>query len=140
MGRAATPADLHEIALGLPETELGETWGDVPTYVVPRGPKGRGFCLFRHPRHDALDPATGEPYEDLIVIRTPTREAREALLGQEGAPFFTIEHFRRTDVAAVLVQESRLGELDVEELREILTEAWLAVAPKRLAREHFPDA
>ena len=27
---------------------------------------------------------------------------------------------------------------DVEELREILTEGWLAVAPRKLAREHFP--
>ena len=28
---------------------------------------------------------------------------------------------------------------DVDELREVLTDAWLAVAPRRLAKEHFPD-
>ena len=53
----------------------------------------------------------------------------------EASPFFTIDHFR--SVNAVLVQQSRLGELSVDELREVLTEAWLTVAPKRLAREHF---
>lgn len=139
MRRPATPADLREICLSLPETELGVTWGDVPSFVVPRGPKGRGFCLYRHPHHDAIDPTTDEPYDDLVVIRTATVDDREALLADDRLPFLTIDHFRRTNAKAVLVQQSRLGELDVSELREILTEAWLAVAPRRLVREHFSD-
>lgn len=138
MARPATLDDLHEICRSLPQTELGVTWGDVPTYVVPRGEKGRGFCLFRHPRHDAIDPATGEPYEDIVVVRCGSREDRDALLEDERLPFFTIDHFRNHDTVAVLVRASRLGEIDVDELREILTEAWLAVAPKKLVREHFP--
>lgn len=138
MGRPATSADLRRICEELPETELGVTWGDVPTYVVPRGPKGRGFCSFRHPRGDAVDPATGTPYPDLVIIRTATREDRDALLADEGLPFITIDHFQDHDAKAVLVQQSRLGELDVDELREILTDAWLALAPRRLAKEHFP--
>lgn len=109
MSRSATPEDLLRICEELPETELGVTWGDVPTYIVPRGPKGRGFCLFRHPRHDAVDPATGEQYQDLVVIRTGTIADREALLQDERLPFITIEHFRRTEAKAVLVQRSRLG-------------------------------
>ena len=36
---------------------------------------------------------------------------------------------------AVLVQQSRLGELSREELAEVITDAWLAVAPKKLVRE-----
>ena len=134
----AGPEDLHAICRSLPETELGVTWRDVPTYIVPRGPKGRGFVLFRHPRHDAIDPTTGEPYEDLVVLRCASREDREALLADERLPFFTIEHFRKTDSLAVLVQQSRLGEIDRDELHELVTEAWLAVAPKHLARQHFP--
>ena len=134
----AGPAELHAICRSLPETELGVTWGDVPTYVVPRGPKGRGFVLFRHPRKDAIDPATGEPYEDLVVLRCGTPDDREALLADERLPFFTIDHFRNTDFLAVLVQQSRLHEIDKDELRELVTDAWLAVAPKRLARQHFP--
>lgn len=134
--RPATEADLHEICRSLPETELGVTWGDVPTYVVPAGPKGRGFVLFRHPRADAVDPATGEPYPDILVLKVGSREDREALLTDDRLPFFTIDHFRAHDTLAVLVQASRLGELEIGELRELLVEAWLAVAPRRLVREH----
>jgi hypothetical protein len=134
--RPATAADVDDICATLPETVKGITWGDRPTWVVPRGPKGRGFCLERAPRGDAVDPGTGEPFTDLLVIRVPDPGAKAALVEDESTPFFTIEHFRRTD--AVLVQRSRLGELTVAELREVLTEAWLTVAPRRLAREHGP--
>lgn len=130
---------LHAICRALPATELGTTRGDVPTYVVPPGPKGRGFCLFRPAGKDALDHGTGEPYDDVVVLRCGSREARDALLEDETLPFFTIEHFSKHDTVAVLVRQSRLPEIDVEELREIVTEAWLAVAPRRLARQHFPD-
>lgn len=133
--RAATPDDVARICAELPETEFGITWGDRPTWKVPRGEKGRGFCLERAPRHDAIDPRTGEEYTDLLVIRVPDAGAKAALVEDADSPFFTIDHFRNYN--AVLVQESRLDELTVAELREILTEAWLTVAPKRLAKQHF---
>jgi hypothetical protein len=130
--RRARPADIDVICRSLPAVELGTSWGDRPTYLVTQKPKPRGFVLYRGPRHDAVDPATGQEYDDLLVIRTPGAEEKAALVEADG-PFFTIDHFRGFN--AVLVQESRLGEVDVEELREVITDAWLAVAPKRLARE-----
>lgn len=136
--RPATPADVGLICADLPETELGISWGDRPTWKVPRGEKGKGFCLERAPDKNAIDPRTGEPHTDLLVIRVPDAGAKAALVDDPDSPFFTIDHFRRYN--AVLVQQSRLGELSVGELREILTEAWLTVAPKRLAKEHFPEA
>lgn len=130
MGRPATPEDVDRLCLALPEVELGITWGDRPTYVVPRGEKGRGFVLFRAPRHDAVDPGTGQMYDDLLLVRTATEEDKRELVEDDRLPFFTIDHLRRTN--AVLVQQSRLGEIDVDELAEILGEAWAAVAPRRL--------
>lgn len=127
----ATPADVEQICLGLPEVELGVSWGDVPTYKVPAGPKGKGFVLYRRPHKSAVDPATGELYDDLLVIRTANEHDKQALIAE--GPFFTIDHFNGYN--AVLVQLSRIGEISVEELREVITEAWRAVAPKRLTKD-----
>lgn len=131
--RRATPADVETICLSLPEVEFGTTWGDRPTYVVPRGEKGRGFLLYRAPGRDAVDPVTGREFDDLLVIRTATVEDKEALVRDPTTPFFTIDHFRGYN--AVLVQQSRLGELAYDELVEVITDAWRAVAPKRLVRQ-----
>ena len=128
--RRARLADVHAICTGLPDVELGTWWGARPTYLVRQKPKPRGFVLERAPRHDAIDPVTGEEYRDLLVIRTANAEDKAALVESDG-PFFTIEHFRNYN--AVLLQQSRIGEVGLDELREVLTEAWLAVAPRALA-------
>ncbi|MBO0847695.1 MAG: MmcQ/YjbR family DNA-binding protein [Nocardioides sp.] len=131
MTRRARVADVEAICRSLPEVELGVSWGDRPTYLVRQKPKPRGFVLARAPRHDAIDPETGEEYQDLLVIRTATPGDKAALVEDDG-PFFTIDHFRNYN--AVLLQQSRIGEIDVDELREVLTDAWLAVAPRALAK------
>ena len=109
----------------------------MPTWLVPHRvrdgvDKGRGFVLYRKPHSTAVDPETGEEYADLVVIRTANADDKQALVDADG-PFFTIEHFRRSH--AVLVQQSRLGELTHDELREVITEAWVATAPARLVSE-----
>ncbi|MEI2778989.1 MAG: MmcQ/YjbR family DNA-binding protein [Tetrasphaera sp.] len=128
----AREQDVDSIAGSLPGAESGISWGDRPTWKVG----GKGFLLRRAPHKTAVDPATGEPYTDLLVIHTADLEAKEALL-QSGGPFFDIDHFR--GYAAVLVQTSRLGELDRDELTEVITEAWAAKAPKRMVAEHFGE-
>jgi len=133
--RKARPEDVDAICGSLPETEFSTSWGDRPTWKVPVGPKGKGFVIYRAPHKTAIDPETGELYDDLLVIMTPTAIEKNALVEDPATPFFTIPHFNGYN--AVLVQQSRLGELDREELAEILTDAWAAKAPKRLVREHF---
>ena len=140
MSRPARPDDVEEICSGLPETWFGTSWCDGPTWLVPqrvKGDKGRGFVLYRKPHKTAIDPDTGELYDDLLVIRMANADDKQALVDGDG-PFFTIDHFRSYN--AVLVQRSRLGEVDVEELREVLTDAWLAVAPKSLAKRFLQDS
>ena len=131
MSRRARVSDVDAICRSLPGVQLGTSWGDRPTYLVEQSPKPRGFVLARAPRHDAVDPATGEEYADLLVIRTRDAADKAALVEADG-PFFTIDHFRSYN--AVLVQQSRLDEVDLDELREVLTDAWLAVAPRSLAK------
>ena len=135
--RPATPEDVDAICAALPETELGISWGDRPTWKVPTGPKGKGFLLYRAPGRTAIDPATGEPFTDLIVIVTPTEVEKMALVEDPATPFFTIDHFK--GFSAVLVQQSRLGEITRDELAEVIADAWAAKAPKKLVQEHFPD-
>jgi len=137
MSRPASPDDIDPICMGLPEVEFGISWGDRPTYKVPAGhPKARGFLLHRMPHKTAIDPETGEMYDDLLVIRTATSADKAALVEDPHTPFFTIDHFNGFN--AVLVQQSRLGELSRDELVEVITEAWRVVAPKSLVKKHFP--
>jgi hypothetical protein len=133
--RRATPDDIDAICMALPEVEFGISWGDRPTYKVPKGGKGKGFLLYRMPHKTAIDPETGEMYDDLLVIRVPSEADKLALVEDDSTPFFTIDHFRGFN--AVLVQQSRLGELEYDELAEIITDAWAHVAPKRLARAYL---
>lgn len=137
MSRKARPEDVDDICGGLPETELGISWGDRPTWKVPVGDKGKGFVLYRAPHKSAVDPDTGEMYDDLVVITTPTEVEKHALVEDGTTPFFTIDHFNGH--AAVLVQQSRLGEISRDELAEVITEAWAAKAPKKLVREFFGE-
>ncbi|WP_353951652.1 MmcQ/YjbR family DNA-binding protein [Knoellia sp. S7-12] len=130
--RKARASDVDEIAAALPETELGISWGDRPTWKV----RGKGFLLYRMPHKTAIDPETGEMWDDLLVVMTGDEGVTLALLEADG-PFFTIDHFRGFN--GVLVRLSRLGEIDRDELAEIITEAWAAKAPKKLVREHLGD-
>ena len=133
--RKARPEDVDAICGDLPETEFATSWGDRPTWKVPRGDKGKGFLIYRAPHKSAIDPETGEMYDDLLVIMTPTAVEKNALVEDGATPFFTVPHFNGYN--AVLVQQSRLGELDLDELAEIITDAWATRAPKKLVKEHF---
>jgi hypothetical protein len=137
MSRKARPEDVDAICRSLPETWFATSWGDVPTWLVPHRvrdgvDKGRGFVLYRKPHKSAIDPRTGHPYDDLLVIRT-ANEADKAELVQDDGPFFTIDHFN--GYKAVLVQLSRLEEISRDELAEVLTEAWRVCAPKSLVKK-----
>ena len=64
-------------------------------------------------------------------FRVPDAGAKDALVQSDG-PWFTTPHFDGYD--AVLLRERDIGELTVAELREVITDAWLSRAPKRLAK------
>jgi hypothetical protein len=59
--------------------------------------------------------------------------AKEALLADDPDVFFTTPHF--DGFPAILV---RLDRITLEDLEEVIVEAWLVRAPKRLAREYVP--
>jgi hypothetical protein len=60
--------------------------------------------------------------------------AKEALLADDPRVYFTTSHF--DSYPAILVRLDRIAAADLEEL---VTEAWLARAPKRLADAYLAD-
>jgi hypothetical protein len=92
---------------------------------------GKSFIFFRNPRPDAVDPATGERYRDVIVFWVPSEADKQALVQDETSPFFTTAHF--DGHPSVLLRASRVGELTRQELAELVQEAWLSRASARRA-------
>ena len=92
---------------------------------------GKSFVFFRTPRPDATDPETGERYPDVIVFWVPSESDKQAWIQDETSPFFTTSHF--DGHPSVLLRASRVGELTVQELTEVVQDAWLSQASTRRA-------
>jgi hypothetical protein len=129
--RRATVADLHAAALAMPHVTVDE--GTNPVYQVG----GKSFVFFRTRRPDAVDPESGERYADVIVLWVASEGDKEALLQDDRLPFFTTPHF--DGHPSVLLRASRVGELEREELVEIVQEAWLAQASPTRRRRWLED-
>lgn len=127
MTRRATVDDIHATAQAMPHVTVFRPDSN-PVYQVG----SKSFVFFRTPRPDAVDPATGERYDDVIVIWVAAEGDKQALLQDERLPFFTTPHF--DGHPSVLLRASRVGEIDRDELVEILEEAWLAQASARRGR------
>src|ERR1700756_982401 len=126
-GRPATVADVHALALAMPHVTIVDGSQGRPVYQVG----GKSFIFFRNPRPDATDPDTGERYPDVIVFWVESEADKLAMIQDEGSPFFTTAHF--DGHLSVLIRGSRIGELTLEELTEVVQDAWLSRASARRA-------
>ena len=125
--RPAQVEDVHELALAMPHVVVYPGTDDNPIYQVG----GKSFTFFRNPRPDAVDPETGERYQDVIVFWVASEEDKQALVQDETSPFFTTAHF--DGHLSVLLRAGRIGELTRDELAEIVQDAWLSRASARRA-------
>jgi hypothetical protein len=121
--------DVRRIALALPETNERVS-RDHAFWRV----KDKGFVWERPLRKTDLA-ALGDaaPSGPILGARVEHLGAKEALLADDPDVFFTIPHF--DGYAAILV---RLDRITVTDLEELITEAWLVRAPRRLV-EAFLD-
>lgn len=119
--------DVRRIALALPEASEGTSYGNAAWKV------GKKTFAWERPLREKERDELGAsaPDGEVLGVWVEDQDAKEALLADECGHFFTTAHF--DGYAAVLVE---LEEIGVEELRELIAEAWLAKAPKRLAREY----
>ena len=121
----ATWEDVARLALALPEAAQGTSYGSA-SWKVRRAT----FAWERPLRRSDLE-ALGDAAPDGPVLgaRVPDEGAKHALIADDPSVYFTTPHF--DGYPAVLVRLERIAE---QELTELLTEAWLAMAPKRLAQ------
>ena len=130
-------ADLDELALALPQTTKEVSDDGRPTYRV----HGKLYLCHRGRRRDAIDPATGERLDDVLMFRVVDLDVKELLLDDDRGIYFTTPHF--DGYPAVLVRIPQLERLNRDELGDLVAEAWLTRAQKRVAEawlaEHSTD-
>ncbi len=125
--RRAGVEDVHDLALSMPHVKVEHGPRGNPVYQVG----GKSFVFFRTPRPDAVDPATGERYPDVIMFWVPSESDKQALVQDRSSAFFTTPHF--DDHPSVLLRASRIAELTLQELTEVVQDAWLSQASPRRA-------
>jgi len=130
----ATLEDARRIALALPATSEKVSWGSLHWRV-----RDKGFAWERPLRasdRTALAAlGTEAPQGEILGVRVADLSEKDALVAAEPEVFFTVPHF--DGYPAVLV---RLAVIDVAELTEVITDAWLDRAPKTLRAAFLGDA
>jgi hypothetical protein len=127
----ATWNDVRRLALALPETAEDARHGNMAW-----GVKNKVFVWERPLRKGDYE-ALGDDAPDgpILGVRTADEGEKLALIEEDPAVFFTTPHF--TGYPAILVQ---LDAIKVPRLKELLTEAWLVQAPKRVAAAYLSAA
>jgi hypothetical protein len=124
--------DVRRIALALPETSERNSFNGTVAWAV----KDKGFAWERPLRAgDIAALGKNAPTGPILGIRTADLEMKEVLLASDPDVFFTTPHF--DGYAAVLI---RLGNISSATLKEVLVEAWLARAPKRVAAAFLQES
>ena len=118
-------SDVDRLAGEFPGVETGTSYGNRAWKVG-----GKGFAWERPLRKADLK-ALGDaaPADNPLGAHVEHLVAKEALLRSDPDVYFTTPHF--DGYAAVLV---RLDRIALDDLEELIAEAWLTRAPKALAR------
>jgi hypothetical protein len=126
--RVATWENLRQIALALPETNERDSRGACQWRV-----KDKLFVWERPLRTKEVEELGGAaPNGPILAARVEHLSAKEALLADDSGIYFTTSHF--DDYPAILV---RLDRIELDELREVVIEAWLTRAPRTLAKAYL---
>ncbi len=126
----ATQDDVRRIALALPEVKEGT---DRFAFSVENKGKQKGIAwvwLERvHPKKARV------PNPEVLAIQVPNLDEKDMLLASDdGSKFFTEPHYN--GFPAILV---RLEAIEVDELEELITDAWRCQAPKQLVADFDAD-
>ena len=112
--------------MSLPET--AESDGNFG-FSVRNGAKRKQFVWAWNERVGPGRPRV--PHSDVIAVRVPDARDKEALLASDARTFFTEPHY--DGFTAVLV---RLPEVALDQLEELILDAWRCQAPRALVAAH----
>lgn len=107
-----TEEDVRHIALGLPGSYERQSYGGRPSWRT----QPRMFTWIRD------DP-------DALVVWVELLEDKEALIASDSAKFFTTPHYDGHPITLV-----RLEAVDVDEVKELITDSWRLRAPRSLTK------
>lgn len=125
----ATWDEVRRLALAFPHATEHASYGGLPAWRV----KDRAFAWER-PLRESDRKALGVAAPDGPILAAYVADvgAKAALVAEDPKVYFTTPHF--DGFPAVMVRLDRIPEKDLEEL---LVEAWLVRAPKRLAKDYL---
>ncbi|UQX09999.1 MmcQ/YjbR family DNA-binding protein [Candidatus Mycobacterium methanotrophicum] len=122
--------------------DVASVFGEFP-FADERSPRewriGKKLIAWERPLRESdrealtalgVDPPGG----DILAVRVADEGVKFSLIADEPDVYFTTPHF--DGYAAVLV---KLAEIDLLGLREVVVEAWLTHAPKRLVQEFLGE-
>ncbi|SRR5450759_5139526 len=120
--------DVRRTALALPESSEGVSHGNVSWRVRDK------LFVWERPLRQKEVLALGEDAPDgpILGARVEHLGAKEALLADDPGVYFTTPHF--DGYPAILV---RLERIALDELEELIVEAWMCRAPKGLAKDYL---
>ena len=120
----ATWRDVRRLAMAFPGTK------EITSHERAAWTINDKFFVWERPlrRSDLIALGDWAPTGPILGVRTPDLEMKDVLLASNPEVYFTTPHF--DGYPAVLVQ---LKKIAVAELKNLMTEAWLARAPKRAA-------
>jgi len=123
----ATWDDVGSIAMALPETTQSD--GRMMEWAVA----GKMFTWERPLRKSDLRAlGAAAPDGPILGVRVADEGVKFALIADDPDVFFTTPHF--DGYSAILV---RLDQISVADLQELLVEAWLLRAPKKVAKTYL---
>lgn len=126
----ATFDDVRRIALALPDTAERIGRGNLQWKAHTNL-----FVWDRPLRQSDLDALGVEaPTGEILGARVPDEGAKFALIADRPDVYFTTPHFN--GYPAILV---RLDVIGIDDLEELIVEAWLLRAPKKLAARYLAD-
>lgn len=122
--------DVRRIALCLPGTSEQRREGNFTWSVNDK------LIAWQRPLKPSDLAALGKnaPTGPILAVRTADLEMKDVLLAGDPEVFFTTPHFN--GFPAVLIQ---LGRISSKALKDVILEAWLARAPKRVVKAFLQE-